>query len=62
MTICSQSSENVSATRVRKFWEYVQGKFENAQELVIVTKLEENSCSIGSGMCEACKRDLIAED
>jgi hypothetical protein len=56
----SQSNENVSATRIREFWEYAQRKFENVQEVVVVTKAEGNCCSVGGGMCEITVREALA--
>jgi hypothetical protein len=53
----SQSNENVSATRIKEFWEYVQRKFTNVEEVVVVSKVERNCCPIRGGMCEQVGRE-----
>ena len=61
MKICfSQSNENVSATCIREFWDYVQRKFENLQEVVIVTKTEGSCCSMGGATCEIVAKEVLA--
>lgn len=48
----SQSNENVSATRIREFWECVRRKFENVEEVVIASRVERSSSSLGEGVFE----------
>lgn len=56
----SQSNENVAATRSREFWEYVQRKFENVEEVAVVTKSDGDCCSAGGDIFEIVIEEVLA--
>jgi hypothetical protein len=53
----SQSNEHVSATRIKEFWEYVDRKFKNVEEVVILREMEKNCCLAGCGTLEDVERE-----